>query len=797
MPPSATVSRKPQQSRTYWTRLRTRAAKAAAPTPTELPNSSPLNRTSPASALRNTTSLHHEPPQNVLRMKPLHNSTDSPVRVGDADPHSRLRLEIGDEIKIVSETWIHSLYGELINSATIDDFLASATSGYRQSDGCWEGLSCTPASKEALLVPLKRILSGIHSKLGEPCEKGVSRGFVSSRASIAEVGGFRPVICVKGVGPSFEPPKKAEISYCDLASVIDIELDKEVNDPDRIVQAALYSKYIFMTQPNRNYVRTLIVTERSFRLVHHDRSGFYVSPLINMHQHPHTFVRVVLGLSSPREAVLGFDTSVQWTCDPATGRKSAGTIETVDENGQTIVYQLQMDRPPLIREALCGRGTTCWYATHPDTGEEVLIKDAWREADKPSEFVFLKAARGVEGVVQMHSFQDRCAETKEYRPSDFVCKDFVARIKSRVVMQVYGQSLEHFTSRFQAISALRDAIHGHRGLLAKSILHRDVSLQNILMSIKSGAAPGARGTLIDLDMAAWTHTDISVLRAELGIGTRRFQSSGVLRNLELEVPAVHDHLDDIESFFYVLCHLILLFESPGKRVKQMDARLARFEEKDPDIAADRRNSVLDNPWFCSPWWGKATDELLTGFQALLIPLVRQKNGFRVKFSRSPEERRDLLEALGKEVGVEIYDKVLKLFDTALAAYEREDRAAEGSTLPPTAPLATVDPSTTSKLSSNQANRKRPSEEDHPDVSPSKRVRSSPNLKVVSEVEKIGQERHPSARSPPITVAAETVAPPPYGPSKVKPGAPPKTRRRTRAQGTSPKAVRRSARLNRA
>ncbi|KAF6760726.1 hypothetical protein DFP72DRAFT_881346 [Ephemerocybe angulata] len=795
MRPSATVSRKQHQSRIYWTRSRTRAAQAAAPTPTELPNSSPLNRTSPASALRNTISLHHEPPQSVLRMKPLHNPTDSPLFYGPADPHSRLRLEIGDEIKIVSEAWMHSLYGDLVNPASIDNFLASTTSGYRQSDGCWEDLSPTPASKEALLVPLRRILARIHSNLGEPCEKGVSRELVSSRASIAEVGGFRPVICVKGVGPSFEPPRETDISYCDLASVIDIELDKEVNDPDRIVQAALYSKYIFMTQPNRNFVRTLIVTERSFRLVHHDRSGFYVSPLINMHQHPHTFVRVVLGLSSPREAVLGFDTSVQWTCDPKTGRKSAGTIETVDENGQTIVYQLQMDRPPLIREALCGRGTTCWYATHPDTGEEVLIKDAWREADKPSEFVFLKAARGVEGVVQMHSFQDRCAETKAYRPSDFVWKDSVSRIKSRVVMQVYGRSLEHFTSRFQAISALRDAIHGHRGLLAKSILHRDVSLQNILMSIKSGAAPGARGTLIDLDMAAWTHTDISVLRAEVGIGTRRFQSTAVLRNMLLKFPPVHDHLDDIESFFYVLCHLILLFESPGKRIEERDEQLSKLEMKEPEYAADMRGSILYGPWCCSPWWGKATEELLTGFQAFLIPMVRQKNVFRQRYSCSKEERRDLLEAFGKENGVDVYDKVLKLFDTALAAYEREDRAAEGSALPPTAPLATVDPSTTSKLSSSQATRKRRSEEDHPDVSPSKRVRSSPNLKVVLEVEKVGQERHPSARSPPIAVAADTAAPPPCGPSKAKPRAPPK--RRTRAQGASPKPVRRSARLNRA
>ncbi|KAF6743727.1 hypothetical protein DFP72DRAFT_790608, partial [Ephemerocybe angulata] len=317
-----------------------------------------------------------------------------------------------------------------------------------------------------------------------------------------------------------------------------------------------------MMQPNRNFTRTLIVTERSFRLVHHDRSGFYVSPPMNIHRHAHTFIRIVLGLSSTKEAILGFDTSVQWKCDHETGRKSAGTITTVDANRQPVVYELKMDRPPFVRAGLCGRGTTCWYAIHPQTGEEVLIKDTWRESSKTSEYPYLVAAQGVEGVVQVLSFQDYCAETNAYRPADFVTKNYVCRTKSRVVMRCYGKTLEHFTSRFQAISALRDAIQGHRGLLSKSILHRDVSLQNILMGVM-GAAPGTRGILIDLDMAIWTHADLSVLRAERGIGTPRFQSVSVMRNLALQLPPVHDHLDDIESFFYVLCHLVLLFDSPG------------------------------------------------------------------------------------------------------------------------------------------------------------------------------------------------------------------------------------------
>ncbi|KAF6760718.1 hypothetical protein DFP72DRAFT_756880, partial [Ephemerocybe angulata] len=358
-----------------------------------------------------------------------------------------------------------------------------------------------------------------------------------------------------------------------------------------------------MMQPNRNFIRTLLVTERSFRLVHYDRSGFYVSQLMDIHQNAHTFIRIVLGLSSRREAVLGFDTSIQWRCDPETGRKSEGTLETVDADGQPILYKLKMDRPPFVRTGLCGRGTTCWYATHPQTGEDVLVKDAWREDGKASEYAYLTAAQSVEGVVQMISFQDLCAETKAYRPEDFASMGYVSRTKSRVVMRCYGKSLEHFTSRIEAISALRDAIHGYRGLLSKSVLHRDVSLQNVLLGTVN-AAPGSRGILIDLDMAVWTHTDISILRAETGIGTRRFQSISVLRSLELELPPAHDYLDDLESFFYVLCHLVLLFERPGKRSERMDANLVYWESEDASVVANAKGAVLYDTWECPSWWGE-------------------------------------------------------------------------------------------------------------------------------------------------------------------------------------------------
>ncbi|KAF6760716.1 hypothetical protein DFP72DRAFT_756616, partial [Ephemerocybe angulata] len=320
-------------------------------------------------------------------------------------------------------------------------------------------------------------------------------------------------------------------------------------------------RQIYMNQPNRNFVRTLVMTESSVRMVHYDRSGFYLTPLIDIHRDPRTFIRLVLGLSSPNEATLGFDTSIQWTINPETGAKMAGTIKATDPTGEAIVYNINMDRVPFFRGHILGRGTTCWYATQPTTGSEVVIKDTWRTESKLPESEFLRAAQGVDGVVQMISFQDHRAETAAYRPAGFSFGDFENRIKSRTIMLHYGKSIEHFTSRYQAISALRDALAGHRNLRAKGILHRDVSMQNVLLG-SLNAPPGLRGILIDLDMASWTWA-LDALRAESGLGTKRFQSVAVLRNLKLVLPPQHDHLDDLESFFHILCHLLLLYKSPG------------------------------------------------------------------------------------------------------------------------------------------------------------------------------------------------------------------------------------------
>ncbi|KAF6760783.1 hypothetical protein DFP72DRAFT_792537, partial [Ephemerocybe angulata] len=303
------------------------------------------------------------------------------------------------------------------------------------------------------------------------------------------------------------------------------------------------------------FVRALIITERNVCLIHFDRSGVYVSPYVNIHKDPATFIRLVLGLSSLNEADLGLDVSVKWTVDPETGKKTRGTITTLDPNGKPITYNLAREAP-FIRVEIRGRGTTCWHAIDPETGKSLLIKDAWRTSARKPETEYLEAARGINGIVQMISAQDNFAQTITYRPDGFSSPIFHNRIKLRVVLEHYGRTLWHFESRLQLIAALKDAISAHKELFKHEILHRDISLNNILLG-NPGAVEGLRGILIDLDMAIWTYRSSNEMSPDKRTGALIYHSVAMLSGLcEAEkAPPAQDCFDDMEAFFYVLFHI--------------------------------------------------------------------------------------------------------------------------------------------------------------------------------------------------------------------------------------------------
>lgn len=174
-------------------------------------------------------------------------------------------------------------------------------------------------------------------------------------------------------------------------------------------------------------------------------------------------------------------------------------------------------------------------------------------------------------------------------------------------------------------------------------------------------------------------------------GTRRYQSVAVLRSYRIpagEPIPPHDYLDDLESFFYVLCELMFTRVSPGKDVDE-EARLLleRWEARDERLAVESKSAfitdILDRDWVDTDFWGPVCLMVLEGFHGFIYGIFREKS--KIRNSRvSMQEKVALYKGLGLNGKIETHYKMLEdLFNTALVALELEE--------PETAPISrTVD-----------------------------------------------------------------------------------------------------------
>jgi hypothetical protein len=137
--------------------------------------------------------------------------------------------------------------------------------------------------------------------------------------------------------------------------------------------------------------------------------------------------------------------------------------------------------------------------------------------------------------------------------------DLLNRVHTRLVIAPIGRSLLQFNTYTELLTALRDAVKGHRHMyLSHDILHRDVSVNNIVILPIAPSAPVlTTGILIDFDLAICTTRDSASHRT----GTFDFMAGEILS--DSNIP--HTPLHDLESFFYVLLWLCIYYGHGGRR----------------------------------------------------------------------------------------------------------------------------------------------------------------------------------------------------------------------------------------
>ncbi|KAJ2919615.1 hypothetical protein MD484_g793, partial [Candolleomyces efflorescens] len=582
--------------------------------------------------------------------------------------------ELGEVVSLEDDTFSRLLYHHVASESAIDDFLRKDRS-YSLKQRRWRlPRSGTKFLDKDFYTPFFNVLTSILAHFwNEPTVRGTRKVVDTHATGLPHYELDResarhwshPTFVIRAEGPSFQLPitqaeeTPTDTGFSNVTACIDVHTQDHTPVSEELTRAAIYARQIFIQQPNRRFVRLVFISGDHFRLFHFDRSGVQYTPYINFHLDPHILVRIILGLSSPDESDIGLDYTIQWTI--VNGRKVGGTLTTNGNDGLEVVYTLQKVAPLFFRGHVCGRATICWSVRDPVTGEDLVVKDSWKSEERVSEHVYLREAVGIPGVVQMVSCEPNRDETRNLRQfGSATPKGFQNRVETRVVMKAYGKSIACFTSAMQVFCALRDAIAGHMEMYKKGILHRDISLNNVLLG-KPGAKPGSRGALIDFDAA--THLGAETLEDWI-IGTRLYQSIAVLTSSEYDDPLLRDHLDDLESFLYVLVHIMFGYNSQGV-FQSFPEIMQLWPAETPRFVASVKGGLLT--WKRPPvpvekLWPIPCINLLLAYQEFILRFVYTKRDLS---RRTREARREEAELLASNAN-QHYTHILKLFDEAIA-----------------------------------------------------------------------------------------------------------------------------------
>ncbi|KUI70863.1 G protein-coupled receptor kinase 2 [Cytospora mali] len=128
------------------------------------------------------------------------------------------------------------------------------------------------------------------------------------------------------------------------------------------------------------------------------------------------------------------------------------------------------------------------------------------------------------------------------------------RVHRRLVIDDYGVPISEARSPSALLAALDACIAGHQSLHENGILHRDISINNILINENDNERPAF---LIDLDLAI-RESRVEGSVAQGRTGTKAFMAIGVLRG------EPHSFRHDLESFFWVLFWICIHYDGPRK-----------------------------------------------------------------------------------------------------------------------------------------------------------------------------------------------------------------------------------------
>ncbi|KAF9053343.1 hypothetical protein BJ165DRAFT_1608021 [Panaeolus papilionaceus] len=449
--------------------------------------------------------------------------------------------------------------------------------------------------------------------------------------------------------------KKNVQSYTTCLTPIDAKLlGCKDTEAQLFCQAGMYARACFNSQRHRTFVYVIMMNQEAVKLFYFDHCGGMLSEWISFKDDPKALIRMILLTCKDDPEMVGLDPAVSFVSARVRSSRQAAVQYATKLYKRKIQVKLNNRDTTLsvqgltwASNAIHGRKTICWRVQDEDRNI-FMLKECSRRVDRtPAEWEMLEAINAspvpITGVGKMVGY------AKSFTVSELrerIKMDMPATLPNReryvVLLEAHGLPISHFRNPMQFLLAFRDAVSGHQQLWQLGILHRDISTNNILLG-KDNASVGNRGVLIDLDLAIF----IEEVKARYGLGTRTgthvFQSYMMLSNQSnhvLHFP--HDHLDDLESFFWVLVWITLSYEihGSGKDVEvhkiSLDNRpklLNNFEKED---SASYKYDALDPGSIdtLAPGWTREFHDLVDDLAGFLKPRVSKKKLLRTQMNRS-------------------------------------------------------------------------------------------------------------------------------------------------------------------
>ncbi|KAH8118512.1 hypothetical protein DFH11DRAFT_1797273 [Phellopilus nigrolimitatus] len=406
----------------------------------------------------------------------------------------------------------------------------------------------------------------------------------------------KPDIIVSRVSAHEKQNRPAQLFWDDAFSAWILKtLDTPATRREAHDQLSCFAFRMFNIQPATRFFLGVALLGTTLLFYTFDRSGDLVSDAFDIRENPEKLCRVVVALSNVDGRDIGWDVLFN----------GCGDVQNVYVN-DTLYENIKLIHRDPYR---VGKGVRC-YSTEKD-GIQYVIKDTWIDcSSKSQEYKLLEKIKGVEGVVQIVDYElipgknfkvDKDTTATDRLPLledgelPFAC---VLRDHYRIAMKPYGQCLLDFDSLPELLTAIKDIIRAIQALHKRNILHRDVSLANIVLVSIAGQAL-RRGVLIDFDSAIDFSEDYEGL--EDATGTVRFMARGILELLGLGWLNTerHAYYHDLESLFYVLCWICTAQAGPHdtERADFDKTRMARqwdeIEERTLEYKKRTMESSID------------------------------------------------------------------------------------------------------------------------------------------------------------------------------------------------------------